>query len=109
MSHENIYIAILLAALATYFSRASGVFFSKKIHLDSKLFTLIRYISVGVIVAIISRIILFPKGILSESLDWTRYFSVFILVTSYFLLKKNVILSSILACVVFYICLKLIN
>ena len=104
---ENIYLAILVAAIATYFSRGSGVIFSKKIKVDSKVFHLISYISIGVIVAIISRIIIYPKGILAETNSLVRYCSVLVLILSYFITKKNVILSTSFSCFVFYLLLKI--
>ncbi len=107
MIYENIYFAIFLASFATYFCRASGVYFSKKIKLNSKLFTLISYISIGVIVAIITRIIVFPKGILLDAPNVVRYISILALVLCYYLLNKNVILSTTIACFIFYLSLKL--
>ena len=55
---ENIYYAILLAAIATYLCRVFGLLFSKKIDINSSFFTLIEYISIGIIISVIAKIIL---------------------------------------------------
>ena len=60
--NENIYIAILVASIATYTCRCLGVIFSKRLKVESDLFELIKCISIGVIVAVIARIIFFPMS-----------------------------------------------
>ena len=84
-------------------------FLNDSINTQSEIFKLISYISLGVVVAIIARIIIFPKGMLSEIPSVLKYTSVLTLIVSYYLLKKNVILSTLLACIFFYICLKLFD
>lgn len=100
---ENIYLAIIIASIATFLCRSLGVFFSTKLRPDSNIFELIKCISIGVIVAVIVKIVLFPVGLLNESPIYSRLFGVIILILSYFLFKKNILMSTLLGTIIFYI------
>ena len=101
--NENIYIAIIIASIATYICRTSGVFFSTRLKVESNIFELIKCISIGVIIAVIARIILFPVGLLEASPINSRLIGVFFLFISYFLFKKNILLSTILGTTSFFL------
>ena len=99
--NENIYIAILLASIATYMCRASGVIFSKKINIDSGFFKWIEYISMGIIISVITKIIFFPEGILIQTSLSSRLTTILFLITIYYLSKKNILLSLISSTIFF--------
>lgn len=99
--NENIYIAILLASIATYMCRASGVIFSKKINIDSGFFKWIEYISMGIIISVITKIIFFPEGILIQTSLSSRLITILFLITIYYLSKKNILLSLISSTIFF--------
>ena len=101
--NESIYSAIIIASIATYICRSLGVFSSTRLSIDSDLFELIKCISIGVIVAVIAKIILFPVGLLEESPIHSRITGVIVLITTYFLFKKNILLSTIMGALTFYI------
>ena len=103
MIYENIYIAIIVASIATYICRCSGVFFSTRLKVDSNVFELIKCISIGVIIAVIVRIILFPVGLLDTSPLYSRLIGVSILLFTYFLFNKNILLSTILGTFSFFL------
>ena len=92
---ENIYYAILLAAIATYLCRVFGLLFSKKIDINSSFFTLIEYISMGIIISVIAKIIFYPEGILGQTTLEARITTIFFLLIIYFLTKKNILFSLI--------------
>ena len=99
--NENIYIAILISAIATYFCRASGVVFSKKIDIKSNFFILIEYISMGIIISVITKLIIFPEGILSQTTLASRLITIIFLLTIYYITKKNILLSLISSIIFF--------
>ena len=100
---KNIYIAIIVASIATYICRFSGVFFSTRLRVDSDLFELVKCISIGVIIAVIVRIILFPVGLLDNSPLYSRLIGVSLLLFTYFLFKRNILLSTILGTFSFFL------
>ena len=91
MTANTIYIAIFLATCATYLCRAMGVFSAKNINTNSPVFNWIKCVSIGIISAVISKIILFPAGILSETESESRIVATIVTLLAYFLFKKNVI------------------
>ena len=98
--HENIYIAILLAAIATYFCRASGVILSKKLDIKSNIFRWIEYISMGIIISVITKIIIFPEGILNQTNLASRLITIIFLLIIYYLTKN--ILISLVTSIIFF-------
>ena len=66
MSSQFIYLSILAASLGTYFCRAFGVYSARNISTNSPVFHWIKCVSIGVISAVIARIILFPEGIIMK-------------------------------------------
>ena len=101
MIEENILLAILVSAIATYLCRFFGVLFSKKLKIDSWLFDWIKCISIGIIVAVISKIIFFPEGVLEKTSDNSRVFATFVLILVFYISKKNILLSVMLSTIFF--------
>ena len=91
MTANIIYTAIFMATCATYICRAIGVFSEKNINVNSPIFNWIKCVSIGIISAVISKIILFPAGILSETESESRIIATIVTLLAYFLFKKNVI------------------
>ena len=94
MTSNYIYLSILVATVATYSCRAFGVFSSRNLSTESPIFHWIKCVSIGIISAVITKIILFPSvGLLIESSLASRVISTLVALGVYFLIKKNVILS----------------
>ena len=93
LSDEKIFLAIIFSAVATFFCRSLGVIFSAKLKEDSWIFDWIKCISIGIIVAVISKIIFFPEGILKGTSNISRVLSTFSLIIIYYLIKKNILIS----------------
>ena len=91
MTANIIYTAIFMATCATYLCRAMGVFSAKNINVNSPIFNWIKCVSIGIISAVISKIILFPAGILSKTEPESRIIATIVTLLAYFLFKKNVI------------------
>ena len=92
MIQENILLSILVASIATYSFRFLGVLFSKKLKINSWLFDWIKCISIGIIVAVISKIIFFPEGILSKTSNFSRFASTILIIIIFYISKKNILL-----------------
>jgi branched-subunit amino acid transport protein len=101
MTANFIYLSIAVASLATYFCRGFGVFSAKNLSTDSPMFHWIKCISVGIISAVIAKIILFPVGLLSETTSISRIASTLVAIAVYFIFKKNVLLSVFLSTATF--------
>ena len=98
---ENIYIAILIASIATYVCRAAGVIFSKKLNVNSDLFNWIECISMGIIISVISKIIFFPEGLLVETSLLNRILTILFLLIIFFISKKNILISLVSSTIFF--------
>ena len=103
MTTNFIYLAIFAASVATYLCRALGVFSSKNLSTDSPIFHWINCVSIGVISAVITKIILFPAGLLSETTFGSRIIATLVAVVVYFLFKQNVLLSVFVSTITFLI------
>ncbi|MEK9716926.1 MAG: AzlD domain-containing protein [Pelagibacteraceae bacterium] len=101
MSNQLIYLSILVASLGTYFCRAFGVLSARNISPNSPVFNWIKCVSIGVISAVIARIILFPAGILGESTSFSRIVCTLIALGVYFYFKKNVLLAVLSSAICF--------
>ena len=99
--NENIYNAIILASIATYVCRAAGVVFSKKLNVNSDLFNWIECISMGIIISVISKIIFFPEGMLTETSLINRILTILFLLIIYFISKKNILISLVSSTIFF--------
>ena len=101
LSNEQIFLAITVSSIATFFCRSLGVVFSTKLKIESWLFDWIKCISIGIIVSVISKIIFFPEGILEDTSGLSRILSTLWLVIIYYLIKKNILLSVTLSTALF--------
>ena len=96
---SNIILVILVTSFATYLSRFLGVVSSEKIDETSKLFKWFNCIAYSILAALISRIVIFPYGVLQEADLWLRLFVVIICVFVYLLSKKNLIYPTVLSAI----------
>ena len=103
IDNQTIILAITVSSIATYFCRSMGVIFSSRLQIDSWIFDWIKCISIGIIVAVISKIIVFPEGILESTSKKSRLLATSSLVIIYYLFGKNILLSVSLATAMFTI------
>ena len=96
---SNIILVILVTSFATYLSRFLGVVSSEKIDETSKLFKLFNCIAYSILAALISRIVIFPYGVLQEADLWLRLFVVIICIIIYLLSKKNLVYPTVLSAI----------
>jgi len=109
MDQSNIVIlAIVVTSLATYLSRFLGAVTSEKLNVKSKTFQWFNCVAYSTLAALISRMIVFPAGILNESELIFRILVLIVCATIYLLSKKNLVIPTILSAV-FLIILNNIN
>ena len=63
---SSVVLAILVTSIATYLSRFLGVVSAEKIKETSKIFRWFNCLAYSTLAALITRIIIFPSGLLSE-------------------------------------------
>ena len=91
----SIVLAILVTSLATYLSRFLGVLSSEKIKENSKLFKWFNCLAYSTLAALISRIIIFPSGALSEADYIIRFIVIILSIGIFYLTKKNLVYPTI--------------
>ena len=94
----NIVIVIIVTSLATYLSRFLGVISSEKIKENSKVFRWFNCLAYSTLAALISRIIIFPSGSLSEVDYLSRFVVVFLSIFIFLFNKKKFSVSNIILC-----------
>ena len=77
--------AILVTSFATYLSRFLGVVSSEKIKEKSKIFKWFNCLAYSTLAALITRILIFPSGVMSEVDYLIRFIVVFISVLIFYL------------------------
>ena len=92
-------LAIIVTSIATYLSRLLGVISSEKISEESKLFRWFNCLAYSTLAALISRIIIFPSGVLNETNFYLRLSIVIICIGIFFLTKRNLVYPTVLSCI----------
>ena len=84
-------LVILVTSLATYLSRFLGVLSSEKIKETSKIFRWFNCLAYSTLAALITRIMIFPVGTLSEADYLSRFTVIIISLIIFFLSKRNLV------------------
>ena len=71
MSSE-IFLAIIVTSIATYSSRFFGMLTSTKIDENSKIYRWFNCLAYSTLAALISRVLIFPNGVLNDSTYFLR-------------------------------------
>ena len=96
----NIVLVILTTSIATYLSRFLGVVSSEKIKETSKIFRWFNCLAYSTLAALISRIVIFPSGALSET-DYLLSFLVIILsILIFYFSKRNLVYPTVLSAII---------
>ncbi|MDC0030964.1 AzlD domain-containing protein [Candidatus Pelagibacter sp.] len=88
---SSILLIILATSIATYLSRFLGVLSSEKIKESSKIFRWFNCLAYSTLAALITRMMIFPVGTLSEADYLSRAIVILICLTIYFASKKNLV------------------
>ena len=97
---SNIILVILVTSLATYLSRFLGVVSSEKIDETSKIFKWFNCIAYAILAALIARMIIFPAGVLSESVIFFRFVVLVSAIILFLITKKNLVYPTVLSAII---------
>ena len=97
---NNIILVILVTSFATYLSRFLGVLSSEKIKETSKIFKWFNCIAYATLAALIARMVIFPAGVLSESIILLRLAVLIAAILLYLITKKNLVYPTVLSAIV---------
>ena len=105
---SNIILVIFVTSIATYISRFFGVLFFERIDENSKIFRFFDCVAYSTLAALISKIVIFPAGDLSEINYLIRLVVVFICIAVFFIAKKNLVYPTILSAIILTILIKFV-
>ena len=98
----NILLAILVTSIATYSSRFLGVLTSEKINEDSKIYRWFNCLAYSTLAALISRMIIFPAGILAESDYFIRLIVIVLSILIFYVTKKNLVYPTVFSAIILF-------
>ena len=96
----SIFLVITVTSLATFLSRFLGALTSEQLNANSKIFHWFNCIAYSVLAALLSRLIIFPAGILSESDIFIRFIVLVICLAIFLFSKNNLVIPTILSAVI---------
>ena len=96
----NIVFAILVTSIATYISRLLGVFTSEKINERSKIYRWFNCLAYSTLAALISRILIFPSGDLSETSYLIRIIVILLSIFIFFVTKRNLVYPTVFSAII---------
>ena len=96
----SIVLVILVTSFATYLSRFLGVVSSEKIKEKSKIFKWFNCLAYSTLAALITRILIFPAGVMSEVDYLIRFIVVFISVLIFYFTKKNLVYPTVFSAII---------
>ena len=105
---SNIVLVIAVTSIATYLSRSLGVLFSERIDENSRIFRLFDCIAYSTLAALISKVVVFPAGDLSEADVFLRLGVVFLCVGSFYMFNKNLVYPTVLSAILLTFLIKFI-
>ena len=97
-----IILAILVTSAATYSSRFLGVLTSEKINEDSKIYRWFNCLAYSTLAALISRMIIFPAGVLAESDYFIRSIVIIISILIFYITKKNLVYPTVFSAIILF-------
>tara|TARA_Y100001960_G_scaffold179411_1_gene188159 strand:+ start:406 stop:732 length:327 start_codon:yes stop_codon:yes gene_type:complete len=98
----NILLAILVTSIATYSSRFLGVLTSEKINENSKIYRWFNCLAYSTLAALISRMIIFPTGVLAESDYLTRFIVIVLSILTFYVTKKNLVYPTVFSAIILF-------
>ncbi len=99
MSSE-IFLAIIVTSIATYSSRFFGMLTSTKIDENSKIYRWFNCLAYSTLAALISRVLIFPNGVLNDSTYFLRLIVVIFAVLIFYVTKKNLVYPTVFSAII---------
>ena len=98
----NILLAILVTSIATYSSRFLGVLTSERINENSKIYRWFNCLAYSTLAALISRMIIFPTGVLAESDYLIRFIVIVLSILIFYVTKKNLVYPTVFSAIILF-------
>ena len=98
----SVLLAILATSIATYSSRFLGVLTSEKINENSKIYRWFNCLAYSTLAALISRMIIFPTGVLAESDYLTRFIVIVLSILTFYVTKKNLVYPTVFSAIILF-------
>ena len=98
-SSQIIILAIIATSLATFISRFMGALTSEKVSVKSKVFQWFNCVAYSTLAALLGRMIIFPAGVLADSILMIRIFVLIICILVFIFSKKNLVIPTILSAI----------
>ena len=92
----NIILIILVTSFATYISRFLGAFTSEKIVETSKIYKWFNCVAYSTLAALISRMLIFPSGDLSDVNYILRITVILLSILIFYVTKRNLVYPTVL-------------
>ncbi len=96
----NILLAIIVTSFATYISRFLGVFTSVNIDETSKVYRWFNCLAYSTLAALISRMLVFPSGDLSEVSYLIRFIVILLSILIFYITKKNLVYPTVFSAII---------
>ena len=98
----SIALVIIVTSVATYLSRFLGVLSSEKIKETSKIYRWFNCLAYSTLAALISRMIIFPSGTLTEVNYSIRIIVLILSILIYYLGKRNLVYPTVFSAIILY-------
>ena len=89
-------------SLATFSSRFLGVLTSEKINENSKIYRWFNCLAYSTLAALISRMIIFPAGVLAESDYFIRLIVIVLSILIFYVTKKNLVYPTVFSAIILF-------
>ena len=96
----SVVLAILATSFATYLSRFLGAFTSEKISEKSKIYRWFNCVAYSTLAALISRMLIFPSGDLSEVNYLLRIVVILLSILIFYITKRNLVYPTVLSAII---------
>ena len=95
-------LAIIVTSIATYISRFLGVLSSEKISEKSKIFRWFNCLAYSTLAALISKIVIFPSGILIETSYLLRFIVIITSILIFYFSKRIPVYPTVFSAIMLY-------
>ncbi len=95
----DIILAIIVTSIATYSSRFFGMLTSTKINENSQIYRWFNCLAYSTLAALISRILIFPNGVLEETSYFARLIVIILSILIFYLTKKNLVYPTVFSAI----------
>ena len=97
--NKIIVLAIIATSVATFISRFLGALTSERVDANSKLFDWFNLVAYSTLAALLSRIIIFPAGVLADAELTVRLIVLVSCIFIFIIMKKNLVIPTIFSAI----------